>query len=445
MFFTNLTRRREGKILFTFILSIPLIIGGMLLIDFNKDFVEYPTNLSVQNKEKHSAPVQKWIKLRPFKNNTEDHIRINLPENKISVYKNSKKQASFNILTKGDPQKWGGTPAGEYKIQAKHKSAFSAVSSVFMPWAIKFYGKYYIHGQPYYYTGLKLSSDFSGGCLRLSDKEAKSLYSMTNVGMPVLVITKKEKDYSYTRENIEQHLPISAKSYLVADLESGFIFDSKNISKVLPIASITKLMTATIIAEQIDLRKTILVKKYMLDKWGTREGLKAGERVSLMDLTYRSLAESSNNAASVLGYFLGEKRTVELMNEKAGAIFMENTNFVGSCGLKNKNISTVKDLFYLAHYILNNRTPLLEISRGKEVKNFGKLNLDLNKLWNKNIFIEDNTFLGGKTGFTDEASNTGLFIFQFEDRKIAIIILGSDNLKWDTQKLYIWLKDNYFK
>src|SRR6056297_527645 len=403
MFFTNLTRRREGKILFTFILSIPLIIGGMLLIDFNKDFVEYPTNLSVQNKEKHSAPVQKWIKLRPFKNNTEDHIRINLPENKISVYKNSKKQASFNILTKGDPQKWGGTPAGEYKIQAKHKSAFSAVSSVFMPWAIKFYGKYYIHGQPYYYTGLKLSSDFSGGCLRLSDKEAKSLYSMTNVGMPVLVITKKEKDYSYTRENIEQHLPISAKSYLVADLESGFIFDSKNISKVLPIASITKLMTATIIAEQIDLRKTILVKKYMLDKWGTRERLKAGAR------------------------------------------FMEKTNFVGSCGLKNKNISTVKDLFYLADYILNNRTPLLEISRGKEVKNFGKLNLDLNKLWNKNIFIEDNTFLGGKTGFTDEASNTGLFIFQFEDRKIAIIILGSDNLKWDTQKLYIWLKDNYFK
>jgi len=444
MSFDCLTKKRQGKILFTFILSIPLFIGGMLLINFNSGFVDYPVSVSVQHNN-HPVPAEEWITLTPFKVNSDNYIRINLPENRISVYKDREEKGSFEILTKGDPQKWGGTPAGKYKVQAKFPSTYSKVSNVFMPWAIKFYGKYYIHGQPYYYTGEKLSSDFSGGCLRLSDKDAKKLYSMVEFGMPILVTTKKPKDYSYPREAIKNHPPISAESFLVADLESGFVFDSKNTSKVLPVASITKLMTATVIAEQVDLRKSIVVRDYMLDEWGTTEGLEKGDRISLIDLFYRSLVESSNNAASVLSYFLGEKRTVNLMNEKANSIFMRDTHFVDSCGFKNKNKSTTKDLFHLARYILNNRVPLLEISQGKEVRDFDRLNLKLDDLWNKNIFIKDSTFIGGKTGFTEEASNTGLFIFEFEDRKIAIIILGSYNLKWDTQKLYIWLRDNYFK
>ena len=69
-------------------------------------------------------------------------------------------------------------------------------------------------------------------------------------------------------------------------------------------------------------------------------------------------------------------------------------------------------------------------------------------MWNKNVFIEDPNFVGGKTGFLPESKNSAIFIFKFltseqETRDIAIILLGSKDLKTDTQRIYKWLLDNY--
>ena len=128
---------------------------------------------------------------------------------------------------------------------------------------------------------------------------------------------------------------------------------------------------------------------------------------------------------------------------------MENTNFVDPSGFESENISTARDLFYLARYVLNVRPLFLEISKGKEVLSFGEIDFDIKEFWNKNLFINDPTFLGGKTGYTKAAKQTALFIFSFLDkdnieRKIVITLLGSDNIESDTQKIYIWLQNNYF-
>ena len=115
-----------------------------------------------------------------------------------------------------------------------------------------------------------------------------------------------------------------------------------------------------------------------------------------------------------------------------------------SSGFDPANVSTAKDLFYLARYILNNRYPILEITKGNRVTSFGPVNFDIEKFWNKNIFIHDPTFIGGKTGYIKESKQTAVFLFKFEQRNVAIILLGSKNLRQDTQKLYIWLQKNYF-
>ena len=379
-----------------------------------------------------------------------DFLEVNLSEMKVRIWQNGLLKQEFPILTKGDPQGWGGSAAGLYRIISGNKLSFSVVSDVYMPHALRYYGKYYLHGEPYYPGGEKLDSSISGGCLRLSDENAKVIYELTELDMPVLVIDKEKDNYEYPKEKLSEFPEVSAQSYLVADLASGFVFAEKDSPKQFSIASLTKLMTATVVAENVDLRKSILVTSEMLEAYGSTQGLEAEKRFRIVELFYPLLIESSNDAAEILSYFLGREKTIRLMNEKAKAILMEQTNFVGPSGFDPENVSSAQDLFYLARYIFYNRPPLLEITKGKTVRSFGEIQFEIENFWNKNTFINDSTFLGGKTGFLPEAKETALFIFRFldennKDRNIVIVLLGSGNHKTDTQKIYIWLQENYFK
>ena len=373
----------------------------------------------------------------------EEFLEVNLQQMKIKVWVDGLLVKEVPILRKGDPQEWGGTAAGLCKVISKNRSSFSVIAGVYMPYSINFYGKYYIHGEPYYPGGKKLETEASGSCIQLSDENAKTIFELAKEEMPVLVIDKEKENYQYP-EAITEFPEISAKSYLVADLDSGFVFAEKDSQKQFPIASITKLMTAIVVSENVDLRKSILVEKKMLEAYGSTKGLDAGKSFKVVELFYPLLIESSNDAAEVLSYFLGREKTIKLMNEKAKAILMEKTNFADPSGFDLKNVSTAQDLFYLGRYILNSRPLLFEIGKGKEVKSFGEIKFDIKNLWNKNVFINDPNFVGGKTGYLKEAGQTAIFIFRFGERNILISLLDSENIEIDTQKIYKWLQENYF-
>ena len=385
-----------------------------------------------------------------FVSSKTDFLEVNLAQMKVAIYKGGSLIKDVPILIKGDADTWGGSAAGLYRVLSGNKASFSIGSDVYMPYALHYYGKYYIHGIPYYPGGVKFDSLFSGGCLRLNDEDAEAIYELSELDMPVLVVDKEQDYYEYPEKKPSKFPEVSAASFLVADLDSNFVFTEKDSQKQFSIASLTKLMTATVVAENVDLRKSILVTPEMLEAYGSTEGLEAEKRFGVVELFYPLLIESSNDAAEALSYFLGKEKTIKLMNEKAKAILMTQTNFVGPSGFDSQNVSTTQDLFYLARYILNNRPPLLEITKGEMVRSFGEIQFEIENFWNKNTFINDSSFLGGKTGFIPEAKETALFIFRFineqeEERNIVIILLSSEDSKTDTQKIYIWLQENYFK
>jgi len=119
-----------------------------------------------------------------------------------------------------------------HKILSGNKASFSNIAKVFMPYALHYFGKYYIHGEPYYPSREKLKSVYSGGCLRLKDKDAEEIYKMSELNMPVLVIDSKKEDFSFKREKIPMG-DISADVFLVADIGSGKILAEKNKNKSL--------------------------------------------------------------------------------------------------------------------------------------------------------------------------------------------------------------------
>jgi D-alanyl-D-alanine carboxypeptidase len=124
---------------------------------------------------------------------------------------------------------------------------------------------------------------------------------------------------------------------------------------------------------------------------------------------------------------------------------MKNTTFDDPSGLCCENTSTVRDLFYLARYILNNRPTLFRITKGEEVRTFGGLSFDIDEMESKNLFLKNPDLVGGKTGYIKASKYTGLFVFNLKGRNVAVILLRSEDNESDGQKVLNWLKENYFK
>ena len=380
----------------------------------------------------------------------ESFLEVNFPTMEIRLYREGVLAKKFPILAIGDPQEWGGSPLGLYEVMSGNENSFSTTSRVYMPYALRYYGKYYIHGEPYYQNGEKFISSATGGCIRVEDKYAKEIYESVEVNIPVLVIGKEKERYQYinTNKKLLAFPEVSADAYLISDLDSGFVFAEKNSEKQLPIASLTKLMTAVVVAENIALKSSILVRAEMLEPYGFTPVLKCGKRFGVVELFYPLLIESSNDAAEVLSHFLGRIKTIEMMNEKAKAILMEKTKFVDPHGLGLENVSTARGIFQLGRYIFNARPLLLNITRSEEVRDFREIGFDVEELSNKNIFIDEPNFVGGKGGYLLKSKYTAISIFKFltsdeEIRNIVIVLLKSEDREKDIREMYKWLLENY--
>ena len=379
-----------------------------------------------------------------------EFIEVNFSTKQIHHFRPNGTVGTTSIMAVGDPQGWGGTPAGLYSVLDKNERAFSASAEAYMPQAVHLYGKYFIHGEPYYASGEKIVSDISGGCIRLSDTDAPTFFNKVSKGLPALVVDLDYDDnFKYEASRTRPTPVLTAKSYLVADLDSGEILIDKDSTTIRPIASITKLMTAAVVAEHVDLRRNILVTDTMLERgFGETSGLLAGANYRIVELFYPLLTESSNDAAEVLSEFLGRGHTLTLMNEKAKHLFMNSTTYSDPSGLEDGNQSSAQDLYLLGRYLANNRRPLLDITRGRKVTSFGQVSFALASLRNKNNFQTEPGFIGGKSGFTDVAQNTGLFMFKVktengEERRLGVVVLGSEALKGDVDKLRDYTSEIY--
>ncbi len=218
----------------------------------------------------------------------------------------------------------------------------------------------------------------------------------------------------------------------------------KGIGKGLPIASLTKLMTAIVTLENYDnLDRVITISKEAAEQenayWGGN--LKVNQKRSIQELLKLMLIYSSNDSAFALSEIMGEEKFVEKMNQKAEEIKLSNTRFINATGLDPQNgelpsYSTIKDLVRITKYILKNHPSIFEISLGSRER---KLNNSLSGLNLK----EEQKLIGGKTGFTYEAGGCLLTVFKNEKNHIFInIVLGAksneERIK-EMQKIINWI------
>ncbi|MEK7451243.1 MAG: L,D-transpeptidase family protein [Patescibacteria group bacterium] len=405
----------------------------------NGDFIpfEYGARPAMENINFFNATKNKLIADKI------NFIEADLSAMKLKIYKDGSAIKEVAILTKGKEGSWWETPAGFYKIESKEKNHFSSFGRVYQPWSLAFQGNFFIHGWPYYPDGTPVASGYSGGCIRLSSEDAEEIFNLAEKGMPVLVFDKKfeSDDFNHQRKTLN----LAANNYLAADIKNNFVFLEKSSDNPAPVASIAKLITALVASEYINLEKNIVIEKKMIVKTSLPR-LKPGQKISVFNLLYPLLLESSNEAAQALADSMGRNYFVGLMNNKAKSLGMKSAKFVDPAGSESENISTAKDLFNLSKYIYNNRLFIFKITGGN-LNNTAYGKPSFADLKNFNVFGDDPSFIGGKIGKTEAAGETMLAVFELEfngaKRPVAIIVLGSLEVEKDVLRILNYLKNNY--
>lgn len=374
-------------------------------------------------------------------------IEADLSLMKLRMYKEGAIVKEVPILSKGKSGSWWETPVGLYKVHEKEKTHYSSFGHVYMPWSMQVQGNFFIHGWPYYENGESVPNGYSGGCIRLGTEDAKEIFALSKAGMPVLVFEKSfgespdKEVFSYETKKPA----VSAVSYLAADLENNFVFTENSSEEQRSIASITKLMTALVAVEYINIEHKITIEPVMLIKTSISR-LKTDSQVSLLDLLSLLLMESSNEAARAVTAPLGESQFVNLMNNKAQAIGMKQTSFADTSGVLSGDLSTAKDLFMLTKYLYYNRSFVLHMSVGDENRAaYGPS--DFKNLTNLNSIPGTEGMIGGKIGLSTSAGDSMLAVFEIEvsgkTRPIVIIALGSSDSKQDVKALLQYIQFNY--
>lgn len=388
----------------------------------------------------------------------------NLESMEIDLYEEGEIVSSHKILSKGRPGTAWETPPGSFEIKYKTENHFSSIGKVWMPFSMQFFGNYFIHGWPHYSDGSQVAEGYSGGCIRLSDADAQDIYNFSEVTTPVIVLGTTEESMSILQnghyEISNKKLPnnITSRSYIVADLDSGDILFSKDSNTEIPIASITKLMTALISLETINQYNNTNISKSAYDTEGWRGDLEIGESILTGDLIFPLLLQSSNDAAEALAEVVGRNSFINNMNARVKSLDLKQTKFSDPSGLSKLNVSSAFDLYKLAKYIFKYKKYIFEVTQLPKYAND-------NHSWpNTSHFVGDEYFLGGKNGFTDEARHTLMTLVdlpikivkddtgkgtrdkaetsEYINRRFAIIVLNAEKTLADTKIFINYLKDN---
>lgn len=216
----------------------------------------------------------------------------------------------------------------------------------------------------------------------------------------------------------------TARNYVLIDADHQEVIDAKGIKDIVPLASITKLMTVLVTLNSgVDLEDKVTVtgKEYS-------PRIKAGDRLKRIDLIHLALVSSDNLAARTLAETTMSSYSAFIfsMNRLADDLGMSNTNFVEPTGLSIFNVSTPWDVYLLTKE--TSKHPVFgENAMTKVVEVYADVKRKVKKVFGKNT----NSFAGtmkihsAKTGFTNPAGRCLTMLIEQNGRKFVVVVMGA--------------------
>ena len=235
--------------------------------------------------------------------------------------------------------------------------------------------------------------------------------------------------------NVPEPPKLEATQYLLIDFLSGTELAAKDPDKRIEPASITKLMTAYILYQELEkgnisVDDRVIVSQKAWKMEGSRMFLEAGKKVPLGRMISGLIIQSGNDSAIALAEHIAgsEENFVRKMNDEAARLGMTNTNFVNVTGWPNpRHYMSARDIAKLTRTVISEYPEHYEMYKEKEYSYNGIKQYNRNKLlWH------DTTVDGVKTGHTESAGYCLLASAQRGSMRLISIVLGADSDKTRT-------------
>lgn len=243
---------------------------------------------------------------------------------------------------------------------------------------------------------------------------------------------------------------LKSSAALVVDQAGGRTLFAKNVDHVVPIASITKLMTAMVTLDAgLPLAERIVITEEDKDQIkGTRSRLRIGTELSRRDLLHLALMASENRAAEALSrvYPGGTRAFVAAMNQKAVELGMWRTRFVDGTGLSSDNVSTAQDLtkmvaaayrYPLIREFTTDGGTTIQLANGRAMNYNNSNRLVKSREWQIGL---------SKTGYISEAGRCLVMQAKIAGKPVIIVLLDS----WgkltrigDANRIKRWMETRY--
>jgi len=238
---------------------------------------------------------------------------------------------------------------------------------------------------------------------------------------------------------------LSSQSALIMNNKTGEVLYQKNANRVMPIASISKLMSAIVLLDaDLNMNELVTITPEEIDRLkGTGSRLSIGTSLPRKELLHLSLMSSENRATHALArtYPGGINAFVAAMNAKAQSLGMNNSRFYEPTGLDYRNVSTAHDLSRLV--AAASKYPLI---RRNSTSNYGAVSTASGSLRykNSNALVRE----GGwnielqKTGYIREAGRSMVVKANVQNQPITIVLLNSPSSTTrvnDARKIESWM------
>lgn len=245
-----------------------------------------------------------------------------------------------------------------------------------------------------------------------------------------------------------QEVEAEAEAGLVINLTNNRFLWAKNANQAMPIASVTKIMTALIALESAPIKQKMIVSHQAAGVGEATMNLRAGEKLTLEELLYGLMLVSGNDAAFAIAENIAGRNSlfINLMNEKARFLGLEKTKFYNPHGLDQKNSqnnhSTAYELAVLAKYTID------KFPEFKKIVGTDHIILEANKDHQRYLLTNSlglsRTYpglIGIKPGYTDSAGYCLVGLVAWRNEEVLVVLLNSPNLKQDLVNLLgYWLE-----
>ncbi|MEX2523516.1 MAG: D-alanyl-D-alanine carboxypeptidase family protein [Gammaproteobacteria bacterium] len=223
---------------------------------------------------------------------------------------------------------------------------------------------------------------------------------------------------------------VNAESYLVMDYESGHIIAGENITERVEPASLTKMMTTHVVAEElaagnIGLEDEVVISEKAWRMKGSRMFIEVDTRVTVSDLLKGVIIQSGNDASVALAEYISgtEEAFASMMNEYARQLGMVNTNFMNSTGWPQENhYTTAEDMAALARALIREHPDIYSLHAIKEFTYNGIKQHNRN-----NLLWRDDSVDGIKTGHTENAGYCLVASAKRDNMRLISVVMGSDD------------------